>query len=60
MENVESQVKCDTDAQSKRPRLDRMYTETTHGGSKPVDKEYLDQIVAFAKKNCERALTSAE
>ena len=60
MKNVEPQVNCDADAPSKRPKLDRIYTETMQIGNAPVDKEHLDQIVAFTKKNRGRALSSDE
>ena len=60
MENTQPQINSNTDARSKRPRIDAEYTEATNIGSISVDKDYLDNIVTFAIKNRERALTSAE
>ena len=60
MENAQLQINCNTDARSKRLKIDAEYTEATNIGSMSVDKDYLDYIVTFAKKNRERALISAE
>ena len=63
MKNVQPKIDSGTDAQStKRPRIDTMYTKTGGNiGSVSVDKECLNKIVDFVKKNYERtSLNSAE
>ena len=60
MEKASSELDPDTASRSKRAKVDTTINGDASISHIFVDKEFLDNIVAFVKKNRERALTSAE